>query len=68
MGQTGSVWLEVLRSKLKGGPLVGLGLMVSTLDSSVPLQLHAVLDPAAPPEMHQAFDRIATEFDLHAEP
>jgi len=42
--------------------------MVSTLDSSVPLQLHAVLDPAAPPEMHQAFDRIATEFDLHAEP
>lgn len=63
----GSVWLPVLRSKLNGEPFVGLGLMVSTLASSLPLQLHVVVEPTAPSELHLVFDQIAAHFNLNAE-
>jgi hypothetical protein len=63
----GSVWIPVLRSKLNGEPFVGLGLMVSTLDSSLPLHLHAVLEPRAPAELHEALDKIAEQFNLTTE-
>ena len=61
------VWIATLRSKLQGQAFVGLGLMVSTLDSSLPLHLVAVLDPSAPSELHQAFERIAQVFNLTIE-
>lgn len=64
----GSVWVPTLRSKLENEPFVGLALMVSTLDSSLPLQLHAVLQPTALPELHQAFDRIAKLLTIKDEP
>ena len=60
----GPIWISVLRSKLEGEPYVGLGLMVSTLDSSLPLDLHVVLDPSAPDELHAALDRLARCFNL----
>jgi len=63
----GSVWLPVLRSKLSGEPFVGLGLMVSTLDSSLPLHLHMVLDESAPQGMHETLDEIAKRFNLKTE-
>lgn len=63
----GSVWLPVLRSKLDAEPFAGLGLMVSTLDSSLPLDLHVVLKPTAPREMHESIDQVAERFNLHAE-
>jgi hypothetical protein len=64
----GQVWISVLRSKLEGEPYVGLGLMVSTLDSSLPLDLHMVLGPSAPDELHAALDRVARCFNLHVVP
>jgi hypothetical protein len=64
----GSVWLPVLRAKLQGEPYAGLALMVSTLESSLPLQLHVVLQPTAPPELHDALDRVAGHFNLTREP
>ena len=65
----GSVWLPVLRSKLSGEPFAaGLGLMVSTLDSSLPIHLHMVLQESAPPELHEALDEIAMRFNLKTEP
>jgi hypothetical protein len=63
----GSVWISSLRSKLDNEPYVGLGLMVSSIDSSLPLQLHAVFDPSAPPELHEAFEKIAKHFHLTIE-
>jgi hypothetical protein len=64
----GSVWLPVLRNKLPGEPYAGLALMLSTLDSSLPLQLHAVLDPNSPAQLHQALDRVAEVLNLASEP
>ena len=63
----GSVWTPVLRSKLEGEPYAGLGLMVSTLDRSLPLQLHMVLGPSVPPELHVTLDRVAEHFNLASE-
>jgi len=63
----GSVWLPVLRSKLNDEPFCGLGLMVSTLDSSLPLHLHMVLQATAPREVHEALDQVAKRFNLTTE-
>jgi hypothetical protein len=63
----GSVWLPVLRSKLNGESFVGLGLMVSTPDSSLPLHLHMVLQGSAPQELHEALDQVAKRFNLTTE-
>jgi hypothetical protein len=60
----GPLWLSVLRSKLDGEPWAGLGLMVSTLDSSLPLGLDVALNPSAPDELHLALERVAEHFNL----
>lgn len=41
--------------------------MVSTLDSSLPLQLDVVLEPTAPSELHEALDQVARHFNLTIE-
>jgi hypothetical protein len=66
--RNGSVWVSVLRAKLKNEPFVGLGVMVSTVDSSLPLHLHVALGSAAPLEMHQALEQVAELFNLAIEP
>jgi hypothetical protein len=64
----GPVWIPVLRSKIAGTPFVGLGLVISTLDRSLPMQLHAALDSErAPTEMETAFDKIAAWYHLAVE-
>jgi hypothetical protein len=50
-----SVWKTVLSSEFDLAPFVGLGIMVSTLDSPSPFLVHTFLDPAAPPELVEAF-------------
>jgi hypothetical protein len=58
------VWSQVLNSKLKGEPFVGLGVMVSSIDRWLPGQLSFVLGDDAPEAMTQAFNRLAEVFGL----
>jgi hypothetical protein len=60
----GSVWNAVLQKKLEGEPYVGLALMVSTLDSWLPLQFHAVLADDAPDGLEHLYDRLAEVYNL----
>jgi hypothetical protein len=53
-----SVWAAILASKLKGQPYAGLGLMVSALDSELPLQMHTFFASSAPPELVAAFNKL----------
>ena len=58
------VWAQVLNSKLKGEPFVGLGVMVSSLDRWLPSQLPVALADNAPEAMTRAFMRFADVFGL----
>jgi hypothetical protein len=56
------VWSQVLNSKLKGEPFVGLGVMVSSLDRWLPSQISFVIGDDAPKAMTQAFNRLCEVF------
>jgi hypothetical protein len=62
----GSVWTSVLHEKLKGQPYVGLAIMVSTLDSWLPLNSHGVSADDAPEGLEAVYDRLAKVYELAA--
>ena len=64
--RSGSVWISVLRDKLKGEPYAGLALMVSTLDSWLPLYFHAVLADGAPEALEHVYDGLAKVYNRAA--
>ena len=58
------VWAQVLNTKLKGEPHAGLGVMVTSLDESLPRQLAVVLADEVPNAMKEAFDELADVLGL----
>ncbi len=53
---------------MENEPFVGLGIMVSTVDASLPLHLHVAIGSGAPDAMHEALERVAGLFNLTIEP
>lgn len=57
-------WLPVLQARLAGTPFAGLGLMVSSLDRDVPMQLHIHCKPGSSAELEETLDRLTVAFNL----